>query len=338
MTTKILIFSSSFSPNVGGVETVMSVLAGEFVALGHEVKVITKTPAADPDVFPFQVIRDPTPRQFFDVIRWCEMYLSGCISLKALWPLAWFRRPVVFTHHTWYLRSNGTSALQDRLKRFLTRFAENISNSHAIAAHLPVRSAVIPNPYRDDIFRQMPEIPRNKELIYVGRLVSDKGVDLLIEALARLKDMGATPRLTIIGSGPDELKLRHQAKALNVMDQVDFVGVKAGQALAEHLNAHRIMVIPSRWEEPFGIVAIEGIACGCVVVGSEGGGLKQAINSCGSTFPNGNIQALTQILSDTLSDTNGLVHYQKNAKAHLARHKKDIIARSYLDIFETLLK
>ena len=62
--------------------------------------------------------------------------------------------------------------------------------------------------------------------------------------------------------------------ALGLERQVEFTGVLQGETLVRTLNAHRIMVVPSRTPEPFGVVALEGIACGCVVVGSEGGGLS----------------------------------------------------------------
>ncbi|MFM9161187.1 MAG: glycosyltransferase, partial [Dolichospermum sp.] len=100
---------------------------------------------------------------------------------------------------------------------------------------------------------------------------------------------------------PEESKLIQQAKDLKINDQVTFAGVKLEHELTKLLNAHQIMVVPSLWNEPFGIVALEGIACGCVVVGSEGGGLKDAIGTCGVTFANGNVEQLTKILFDLLT-------------------------------------
>ena len=100
------------------------------------------------------------------------------------------------------------------------------------------------------------------------------------------------------------------------------------------LNAHQILVIPSRWQEPFGIVALEGIACGCVVVGSEGGGLKEAIGDCGPTFPNGDVQALTQTLVELLTNTGKLSTYRANAASHLSHHTSKAVAKAYLQVLE----
>jgi glycosyltransferase involved in cell wall biosynthesis len=335
---KILIYSPLFYPSIGGIETVVSILANEFVSLGHEVKLISQVTATDSKVFPFAVIRRPNWQKLLELTRWCDVYFQACVSLKGIFPLLIIRRPWVVTHHNWYCRLDGSLGIQDYLKLFLTHFTTNISASFALVEQLKAPSTVVPNPYREDILYEMPEINRDKGLVFLGRLVSDKGVDLLLDALANLKQLGLTSTLTIIGSGPEEAKLRQQVKQLDIVAQVDFVGVKVDRELAKLLNAHKILVVPSRWQEPFGIVALEGIACGCVVIGSEGGGLKDAIGPCGVTFPNGDVKALTQVLFDLLNHPNKLSTYREQAESHLARHQKAVVAKEYLQIMENLLQ
>ena len=334
---KILIYSPTFYPNIGGLETIIANLADEFQYQGHEVKLISQTPDIDSKQFSFEVIRQPSKQQLLKLTQWCEVYFQGCVSLKGLWPLLFVHRPLVIAHHTWYRRNNGSESWQDYLKKLVTRFATNVSISQAIAKELPVKSTIIPNSYREDLFYEMPEIQRDRELVFLGRLVSDKGVNLLLDALAQLKSRGITPQLTIIGSGPEELNLRQQVQNLELIEQVTFAGVKLGHELTKLLNAHQIMVVPSLWDEPFGIVALEGLACGCVVIGSEGGGLKDAIGSCGITFPNGNLQALTRVLLDLLQNPDRLSAYKTNAPEHLLRHKQSAIAQSYLQVLETAI-
>jgi glycosyltransferase involved in cell wall biosynthesis len=197
---------------------------------------------------------------------------------------------------------------------------------------------IIPNTYREEIFRLLPEIERERELIFVGRLVSDKGVDVLLDALAQLQTRGLRPHLTIVGAGPEETALRRQAEQLGLQPQVEFAGAKRDEDLAKVLNAHRIMVVPSRWSEPFGIVALEGIACGCIVVGSEGGGLPEAIGECGPTFPNGDSQALADVLAELLNSDEKLSSFRAAAEAHLARHRPAEVARAYLKVFENAVR
>jgi glycogen synthase len=335
---KILVYSPSFYPNVGGLETITTNLANEFTAQGHELKLVSQTPAKDSKQFSFEVIRQPNKKQLLELTQWCEVYFQGCVSLKGLWPLFFVNRPLVITHQTWYRRNNGTESWQDYLKKLVTHFATNISISQAIAKELPVKSTIIPNSYREDMFYEMPEIQRDRELVFLGRLVSDKGVNILLDALAQLKSRGFTPRLTIIGSGPEEINLRQQVQNLELIEQVTFAGVKLEHELTKLLNAHQIMVVPSLWDEPFGIVALEGIACGCVLVGSERGGLKDAIGCCGITFPNGNLQALTEALVNLLQNPEQLARYKANAPEHLLRHQKSAIAKAYLEVIKTAVE
>lgn len=335
---KVLVYSSLFYPSIGGLETVVSILAHEFVYLGHEVKLVSQTPTTVPRFFPFEVIRRPHPQHLLKLIRWCDVYFQPNVSLKVILPLLISPKPWVVSHNNWYTRQNGSLGWQDYLKHLIIRFATNISVSQAVANHILTPSTVIPNPYQEDIFYEMPDIHRDKELVFLGRLVSDKGVDVLLKALANLKQINQFPRLTIIGGGAEEAQLRQQARDLHIWESVNFVGVKVGKELAQLLNAHKIMVVPSRWQEPFGIVALEGIACGCVVVGSAGGGLKEAIGSCGLTFANGDSQALTQVLAQLLTQPNLLSQYRQNAASHLADHRKAEIAKAYLKILEETIR
>jgi glycogen synthase len=195
---------------------------------------------------------------------------------------------------------------------------------------------VIGNPYDDLVFRLIPNVARGKSLIFVGRLVSDKGIDLLLRALKLLQNDNLFPELTIVGSGPDETELRRLSQDLGLDQQITFVASRSGVPLAEMLNQHRIMVVPSRWAEPFGIVALEAIASGCAVVGSEQGGLKEAIGPCGLTFENGNIAALASQLKRLLADPNSLSDLRQNADQHLAKFKSDAVVAAYLRIMRKL--
>jgi glycosyltransferase involved in cell wall biosynthesis len=107
--------------------------------------------------------------------------------------------------------------------------------------------------------------------------------------------------------------------------------------LVKLLQEHKILVIPSRYDEPFGVVALEGIACGCVAVGSSGGGLPEAIGSCGVTFPNGDANALAQALEQLLRQPDEQRRLTANAPQHLARFHPTVIAEAYLALFRSKL-
>src|SRR5690606_20461132 len=130
------------------------------------------------------------------------------ISLRALWPLLLLRRPWVVTHHTWIARTDGSLGLADRAKRALLAAAFGISISRAIADSVGARSVVIPNAYRDDVFKIRRRVARDRDVVFMGRLVSDKGADLLLRALALLAERGLRLTATVVGGGPEEGALK----------------------------------------------------------------------------------------------------------------------------------
>ncbi|HEX4956217.1 MAG TPA: glycosyltransferase [Thermoanaerobaculia bacterium] len=338
---KILLSSPAFAPSVGGLETVVALLAEGFAARGHDVVVVTATPAgaADPtEAGEARVVRRPSARERLRWALWCEVYFQANVSLRELWPLLLVRRPWVVNHHSWYCRTDGHIALADRLKRGLLPFAAaSIAVSHAMAADLArtwprSRARVLPNPYRAELFHLRPQIPRDQDLLFVGRLVSDKGADLLLAALARLAARGIEPGLTIVGDGPEREPLEDQARKAGLAGRVRFLGRRRGEELARELCRHRLLVVPSRYQEPFGVVALEGIACGAVVVGSAGGGLAEAIGPCGRTFPNGDAGALAEVLAALLADPAACERLRSGAGEHLARHQPGAVADAYLAV------
>jgi glycogen synthase len=98
------------------------------------------------------------------------------------------------------------------------------------------------------------------------------------------------------------------------------------------------MAVPSRWPEPFGIVALEGIACGCAVVGTAPGGLPEAIGPCGVTVPNADTSVMGRALRSLLEDDSLLAAYRSCAPVHLARHSRSEVARSYLRVLESVAR
>jgi glycogen(starch) synthase len=330
---KILLGSHHFSPSIGGIETVSDLLAREFVKLGHEVRVITQTLGEND--FPFRVIRQPGPIELFRQIAWCDVFLQNNISLRTLWPLLFLRRPLFVTHQTWIASPNSRIGWPQRLKRLVLRFAKSFAISEAVAAQLPAPSVRVGNPYNDEIFSDFQSPERPRDLIFIGRLVSDKGVDVLIEALSILREAGIRTQLTVAGEGPERARLEKQISKLGLESRVEFIGKQSSSELAEILNRHRILVVPSRWPEPFGIVALEAIACGCVAVGSANGGLPEAIGPCGVTFPNGDPRALADVLAGLLMDPAQCNAFRRGAAAHLARFTRRYVANVYLEAMKS---
>ena len=335
---KILISSHAFAPSIGGIETVGELLAAEFVRLGHPVTVVTHTPAEGADDLPYPVVRRPSLRELRKVIQWSDIFWHNNLSLRTLWPALLMSKPVVITHQGSYCRPPRGIDLAQRLKHLIVRHTKSVAGSKAIAACFATNSTLIYNPYDARKFSvAATSEERTGDLVFLGRLVSEKGVDLLLQALALLRGRDLFPSLTIVGGGPELSPLQQLATRLGLDEQVTFSGPKRDEALRALLRQHKILVVPSRYDEPFGIVALEGIACGCVVVGSEGGGLPEAIGPCGRTFPNGDATALAGVLESLLKSPNEQKRLLAESPGHLAKFHPAAIAQSYLALFRTQL-
>ncbi len=338
---RILIYSPAFLPLVGGLEFNVATLAEAFAKRGHEVVVWTTTPASAGETpLPphlYRVVRQPSAYEALKLVRWCDVFEHANVSLHGVWPLLLVRRPWVVSHHSWYCRTGGRVAWQDRLKRWTLRFAAaSLAVSQSIADDLATPAEVIPNAYRDQLFRRIPGVDKDRDLVFVGRLVSDKGADLLLDALAKLAAIGKHFDLTVIGDGPERVPLERQARELGLSERVDFKGIQTGYELVEILNRHRVLVAPSRYNEPFGIVALEGIACGCVVIGTAGGGLPEAIGACGVVIPNQDVGALAGAIDRVLSDDELRNRLTDCSPAHLSSHTVAHVSERYLHVFRRI--
>ncbi len=325
---KIVLQSRAYWPNLGGIETVARLLAEDFAALGHSIVVLTDTPAAQ-EVSPgVGVLRQVSLARRVAALRESDVVLMFGLGLRFLpLPLA-LRRPTVVSHHGVYADWRPATVL----KRCVPRFTRNIAATGAVARSFAGSATVIPNPYDDTLFRRRPEIERNRDLVFVGRLVSDKGLDVLIGALTLLAQGGSRPSLTVIGAGPEEAACRQAAAAGGIDRQIAWAGSLHGEALATELNKHRVLVAPSVVKEGFGVVALEGLASGCVIVGSSGGGLPEAIGPGGRTFANGDVGALAEALRATLQ---GAAPSAAAVAEHLGRHTRRAVAQHYLEVLRS---
>lgn len=337
MEMKVLLSSYLFDPSVGGLESVSKIFAERFSAMGQEVHVITQSPGPPVSGENYRLTRRPSISETFRLLRWCDLFFQNNVSLRSLLPALLLKTKTLVVHQTWLRDTRGRITWHNRLKRSLLSRVTNVAISKAVADQISEDSFVIGNPFDEKVFCRMPNVARDKMLIFVGRLVSDKGVDLLLQAVRLLRDNGSSPDLTIVGNGPEETNLRKLAADLDLDRHVTFTGQKCGTALAEILNQHRILVVPSRWAEPFGVVALEGIACGCVVIGSEQGGLKEAIGLCGVTFENGNALQLAAQIKTLLSDPQKCASLSARAPEHLTRFQSDAVTAAYLTLMRKVV-
>jgi glycosyltransferase involved in cell wall biosynthesis len=138
---------------------------------------------------------------------------------------------------------------------------------------------------------------------YVGRLVPEKGVDVLLEALAELPGVW---RLRVVGHGPEEERLKAQVRQLGLSHRVTFEGWLPSVRMPAFYRELDALVLPSRsrpnWVEQFGRVLIEAMACAVPVIGSDCGEIPHVIGDAGLVFPEDDAAALRAALTQVMRD------------------------------------
>jgi len=302
---RILICSYHFYPRIGGTETAGMSLAMGLAERGYDITVVTAAADEDHATFPFSIVRKPGVLELLRLFQAADLVWHNHVSLRLLWPILFVRRPLVFVHHCPLATDTGPGPRFGALKRAACMLGHNafVSEAYRKAAGLP--GPVIYNTYDEVSFHTWPDVMRDRDVVFLGRLVREKGADLLIDALALLAAKGTRLRATIIGSGPRDFSesLRAQVSTYGLGELVEFTGALRGEVLSRTLARHRVMAMPSRWFEGFGISAIEGLACGCVVVGSDSGGLPDAIGPAGVVTAKGSAPELAAALERLTTDT-----------------------------------
>jgi glycosyltransferase involved in cell wall biosynthesis len=322
-----------FRPAVGGTETLAAFLATGLQHLGHDVVVITRTPGPEEPPEPrLRVVRRPGFRALLRLMRGFDVVVQMGVTLRAGWAALVCGVPVVISHQTWLSDRARGFDVRRALKWAYCRFATNVAISRAIASELGGRSTIIPNCYDARVFNLAASPARARDIIFVGRLVSDKGVDLLVEALGLLRAEGLAPSVTLVGDGPERAAIEQSARDRHLGDRISLVGRMAPAEIAALLKQHRVLVVPSRWREPFGVVALEGIACGCHAVVSSDGGLEEIVGDFGTVFSRGDARALAAALRSALDRDETATPAPERRHAHLAEFFVDRFVHRYLDV------
>ncbi|SMB99294.1 Glycosyltransferase involved in cell wall bisynthesis [Thermanaeromonas toyohensis ToBE] len=128
----------------------------------------------------------------------------------------------------------------------------------------------------DPALRQRYALPQEKIIFYVGRLVVEKGVQVLLEAMPKVLEACPEAKLVVAGQGPMEGELKGRTWELGIAHKVAFTGYIDDRTRNQLYRVADVAVFPSLYE-PFGIVALEAMAAGVPVVVSETGGLKEIV-------------------------------------------------------------
>lgn len=152
-----------------------------------------------------------------------------------------------------------------------------------------------------DAQKMTPDFRPGDYVLFVGRLVKEKGFILLLEALEKTDH---NIKLKIAGLGPEYKQLEQLIKDKKLTGRCELVGPKFGHDLLELVRGARLLVVPSVWQEIFGLVSLEAQALGKPVLAADIGGLPETLKNqiSGWLFKAGDAQALAEKLNQLYFD------------------------------------
>ncbi|MCF8342678.1 MAG: glycosyltransferase [Chitinophagaceae bacterium] len=171
---------------------------------------------------------------------------------------------------------------------------------------------------------KIPEIPVDEEVggfgLYFGRLIDEKGVDVLINALTFIPDYP----FKIVGDGPDLEKLKLMAKDYDLKN-IEFVGPLWGDELNKLLYSSRFVVVPSIWHENFPYVILQAFAAGKPVIGSNRGGIPEMISNRerGLVYDAKDPKLLSENIHELWENEKLIKEYGSNARNYVLENFND---------------
>jgi glycosyltransferase involved in cell wall biosynthesis len=391
---KILIYTESFLPSVGGVQTAVDLLASGLADLDGretagnfgriEVTVATKTPpeAMDDSGRAYRVVRGPCIWQLLRLIREADLvHLAGPCFLPMF--LAWLSgTPMVIEHHGYqaicpngllfqqpmqtacaghFMEKNYSACLRCRsaevgfiggVRSLLLTFprrwlCKNAAANIAITNH--VRNRIL-LPHSQTVYHGVDETRGGTrhdslagsivfEVAYIGRLVAEKGLPVLVESAKSLRDRGVAFHLSFIGDGPERARLRELVSRFELDDFVTFTGDLRDAALREAAGKIAAVVMPSIWEETAGLSAIEQMMRGGVVIASDIGGLGEVVDDAGLKFPPRDSEALASCVRRLIDDPSLLASLGLAAQARATRYfRRGAMIEGHFDVYRTVLR
>ncbi len=181
--------------------------------------------------------------------------------------------------------------------------------------------------------------PSDRLVLLVGRLVYEKGFHLALDALAPAVTRLGNVRFVVAGTGMAEAELKRQARRLGLSKHGTFLGWVGDDMLHSLYRVANLCIVPSIYE-PFGLVALEAMASGCLCIVADTGGLREVVPgdaSVGLRFPVRDAAALGTILRQVLADDDARAEMIADARDHALRFDWEAVARTTLGIYRGLV-
>jgi glycogen(starch) synthase len=343
---KILFWTDAFWPQIGGLEVFCVNLIRALKTRGHVCEVITncwEEAAAyrfeDTAVhsFPFQAtLRQEkllaVAAQSVKCSRIVDRFQPDVVHLHGVNRAAFHfaremnrvRRPAVLTLHDtllapekWDLARWALENAEQVVAISEYSYRDALARESCLAGRLRVIRNAVPEPE----IASAP-LPSQRRILGIGTFKNHKGFDLAIDAFARVAAEFPDATLTLAGDGEDRDLLEAQAAESGFGARIHFAGWIASDRIPEMINAHSLVVVPSRWEEPFGLVALEAAQMGRPVIASRSGGLPEIVvdGVTGKLFENGNLPGFADTLRQLLAEPPLMERLGREARSHAAAH------------------
>lgn len=209
------------------------------------------------------------------------------------------------------------------------------------------RPVILPNPVR--MAAELPARAARMDsgaapqplILFMSRLDEKKGLDLLIQAFARVKPHYPDCRLVVAGSGEESVakSLRLLAEREQVADAIDWVGFVSGAAKQQLLARADVFALPS-YSENFGVAVVEAMAAGLPVVISDQIGIHPAITQGGAGLvASCSIESLTEALLNMLADPAAArVMGEHGRRVALAQFSIPVVSQKLLSLYQSILQ
>ena len=181
------------------------------------------------------------------------------------------------------------------------------------------------------VLRTKKNMPKKlKQIIYVGRIVKEKGVDLFVDAIKEIYENFTDWNFKIIGSPKlginklDNFSIKIKEDFESLGKRAKMTGFVDSKKLNKIMSDSSVIVIPSVWNEPFGLVAAEAMSNGIAIISSNSGGLPEIIRDNGILINNINSKKIAIQIKKLISDTSLLKELQKKSWKNFSFDSKKI--------------
>lgn len=304
--TRILIWAGLYRPYIGGVEVRLSSLLPALARQGFDISVVTSHFALDlPDqelidgvtIYRLRLqeaLAERRPDALFQmrqhVGRLRQQISPHLVHVNLLNSGIYFHLQTMKLHPAPTLVEIPLSILEEptgpdtwrgralRTATWITApSAAALADVWQVAPETIAHSSVIPNSLPQPALAPAPLPVHEPCILCLGRIEAEKGFDVAIQAFGLIAKRYPRSRLVIAGDGQELKKLKIQAAELGITLRIDFVGWLHPEYVPEFINTSTMVVMPSRWREAFGLVALQAAQMGRPVVATSTGGLPEVV-------------------------------------------------------------